>query len=159
MARWQVLIFWAFVVFISLGTICNAATPTSFCKCTCFSNSTIIPLDGEPATTTPVNAGKPANPGRQKDVKKGHGTCLDCNKKFCLAYNLPICKDAKEEDVFTTCFQRDSAKDEAVVFIFIIATVGLLFYAAVRPWIEKWRDNIRERRSYAPISTASAEES
>jgi hypothetical protein len=34
--------------------------------------------------------------------------------------------------------ERDSAKDEAVVFIFIFATVGLLVYAAVRPWLEKW---------------------
>jgi len=76
-----------------------------------------------------------------------------------LGYNLPICKDAKEEDVFTTCFQRDSAKDEAVVFIFIFATVGLLIYAAIRPWVEKWAESIRERRSYMPISNAGAEES
>jgi uncharacterized membrane protein YadS len=34
--------------------------------------------------------------------------------------------------------ERDSAKDQAVVFIFIFATVGLLSYAAVRPWIEQW---------------------
>lgn len=42
--------------------------------------------------------------------------------------------------MFTTCFQRDSAKDEAVVFIFIGATTGLLVYAAVRPWVEKWSE-------------------
>jgi hypothetical protein len=48
----------------------------------------------------------------------------------------------------TTCFQRDSAKDKAVVFIFIGATVGLLGYAAVRPWIER----VRERRNYIPVS-------
>ena len=30
--------------------------------------------------------------------------------------------------------ERDSRKDEAVVFIFIVATVGLLAWAAVRPW-------------------------
>jgi hypothetical protein len=36
--------------------------------------------------------------------------------------------------------ERDSAKDEAVVFIFIFATVGLLIYAAVRPWAEKWAE-------------------
>lgn len=71
---------------------------------------------------------------------------------------MPICKDAKEEDVLTTCFrefdlprcgrvvcanpraERDSAKDEAVVFIFIFATVGLLIYASVRPWVEKWTE-------------------
>jgi hypothetical protein len=58
--------------------------------------------------------------------------------------------------VLTTCFQRDSAKDEAVVFIFIFATVGLLVYAAVRPWVESWAEKMRERRSYMPISGASS---
>lgn len=34
--------------------------------------------------------------------------------------------------------ERDSRKDEAVVFVFIIATAGLLIYAAVQPWVERW---------------------
>jgi len=72
---------------------------------------------------------------------------------------LPICKNVKEEEVFTTCFQRDSAKDEAVVFIFIFATIGLLSYAAVGPWVKKWVETYRERRSYAPVSSEGAEES
>ena len=42
--------------------------------------------------------------------------------------------------MFTTCFQRDSIKDEAVVFIFIAATTGLLLYAAARPWLERWAE-------------------
>jgi hypothetical protein len=42
-----------------------------------------------------------------------------------------------------------------VVFIFIFATVGLLIYAAVRPWVEKWAVAARERGSYIPISTAA----
>lgn len=42
--------------------------------------------------------------------------------------------------MLTTCFQRDSAKDQAVVFIFIGATVGLLGWAGLRPWIEGWRE-------------------
>lgn len=56
------------------------------------------------------------------------------------------------EDVFTTCFQRDSRKDEAVVFIFIFATSGLLIWAAAKPWVGKWVDSARERRSYIPVS-------
>jgi hypothetical protein len=36
--------------------------------------------------------------------------------------------------------ERDSAKDQAVVFIFIFATVGLLIYAAIRPWVQKWAE-------------------
>jgi len=33
--------------------------------------------------------------------------------------------------------ERDSAKDQAVVYTFIFMTVGLLIYAAVKPWLEK----------------------
>lgn len=39
-----------------------------------------------------------------------------------------------------TCAERDSAKDQAVVWIFILATVGLLSYAAIRPWVEQWAE-------------------
>lgn len=45
----------------------------------------------------------------------------------------------KEENVFTECFQRDSTKDQAVVFVFIGATAGLLGWAGIRPWVEGWR--------------------
>jgi hypothetical protein len=74
--------------------------------------------------------------------------------------------------------ERDSSKDEAVVFIFIFATVGLLVYAAIRPWVERWAEvrldlipritctnstgslqSWKERRSYIPISNAGADES
>ncbi|EXJ90312.1 hypothetical protein A1O1_03411 [Capronia coronata CBS 617.96] len=67
-------------------------------------------------------------------------TCTDCTRAFCLDYNLPICKNAREEDVFTTCFQRDSLKDETVVVVFIFATAGLLAWALVKPWIDRLRD-------------------
>lgn len=69
--------------------------------------------------------------------------------------------------------ERDSRKDEAVVFIFIFATAGLLIWAAIKPWVRKWVDvssicgtsrlgttanglalqSARERRSYIPVST------
>jgi len=78
--------------------------------------------------------------------------CNDCNRKFCIEYNLPKCQHAEEEDIFTTCFQRDSRKDQAVVFIFIIATGGLLVWAALKPWLEKWVEAARERRAYIPVS-------
>lgn len=55
-------------------------------------------------------------------------------------------------DVFTTCFQRDSFKDEAVVWIFIVATVGLLLWAAIRPWVQRWLDSARNRRAYVPVT-------
>ena len=82
-------------------------------------------------------------------------TCADCTKQFCLDYNLPICEKATEEDVFTTCFQRDSTKDELVVFIFIFATVGLLVWALVKPYALKWREGRQaafQRGEYAAVS-------
>lgn len=33
--------------------------------------------------------------------------------------------------------ERDSAKDQAVIYTFILVTVGLLIYAAVRPYVER----------------------
>lgn len=105
------------------------AAPTSFCKCTCFGNSTIVALDA------PSTASKPNLELRPRASKK---SCNDCNRQFCLSYSF--CKGEKEENVFTTCFQRDSTKDQVVVLAFIAATVGLLGYAGVRPWVEQWRE-------------------
>ncbi len=103
--------------------------PTSYCKCTCFGNSTIVALDA-PSTTS-----KPNLELRPRASKK---SCNDCNRQFCLGYSF--CKGEKEEKVFTTCFQRDSTKDQVVVLAFIAATVGLLGYAGVRPWVDQWRE-------------------
>lgn len=50
------------------------------------------------------------------------------------------------------CFQRDSSKDEAVVFIFIFATLGLLAWAIVKPFADKWMEKVRERGQYIPVS-------
>ncbi|KAF2872122.1 hypothetical protein BDV95DRAFT_628543 [Massariosphaeria phaeospora] len=134
---WWLLLLLTFVSFLSTAL---AASPTSFCKCTCFGNSTIVALDA------PVASQKPS-PLKDRASKK---SCSDCNRQFCLSYTF--CQGEKEENVFTTCFQRDSAKDQAVVFIFIFATVGLLSYAAIRPWIEQWTERARERHDYIPVS-------
>ena len=34
--------------------------------------------------------------------------------------------------------ERDSRKDEVVVFVFIFATAGLLLWAAIKPWVSRW---------------------
>jgi hypothetical protein len=60
-----------------------------------------------------------------------------CNRAFCITQRLPICKGAEEKDIFTTCFQRDSRKDQIVVITFIMVTVGLLGWAAVRKISER----------------------
>jgi hypothetical protein len=70
------------------------AAPTSFCKCTCAGNSTIVALD---APATPQKASPNL---RERATKK---TCNDCNRQFCLGY--PFCTGVKEEQVFTTCFR------------------------------------------------------
>lgn len=44
------------------------------------------------------------NEGDRKQYRAGN--CNDCNRQFCLGYNLPICKGATEKDVFTTCFRE-----------------------------------------------------
>ncbi|KAK4495659.1 hypothetical protein PRZ48_012927 [Zasmidium cellare] len=152
------------LLFLSFLSLSLAASPTSFCKCTCFSNSTIIPLDATDeslksntfftSNANTTTSDKSADNNDDDDgKKKAARTCNDCNKQFCLSYNLPICKDAEEEDVFTTCFQRDSTKDEVVVLLFIFATVGLLAWAAVKPWYEKWREGVQLRGTYAPVSS------
>ncbi|KAI4267365.1 MAG: hypothetical protein LQ337_008385, partial [Flavoplaca oasis] len=176
-----------------LTVVSSASNPTSFCKCICGSNNTIIPLDapasslharsafpqaGSPldssqllrreddtadAPSPPVNGDKGEGQDKAEDDKSSAGdegndkgksgdgekdetgekkkeyrkkTCNDCNKQYCLSQGLKICEGKAMEDVWTTCFQRDSRKDEAVVFIFIFATAGLLIYAAVKPWID-----------------------
>ncbi|KAF1841894.1 uncharacterized protein K460DRAFT_379878 [Cucurbitaria berberidis CBS 394.84] len=133
--------FAIFVTFLSFLATSLAASPTSFCKCTCFGNSTIVALDAP-------SAKKPSKSPLESRANKK--SCNDCNRQFCLGYNF--CAGEKEENVLTTCFQRDSAKDQAVVFIFIGATVGLLGWAGVRPWVEGWREKVRERRTYIPVS-------
>ena len=57
----------------------------------------------------------------------------------------------RKTDGINACdLERDSAKDQAVVFIFIFATVGLLIYATVRPWIDQWAE-VRHIQLYREI--------
>ena len=63
---------------------------------------------------------------------------------------LPICKGAEEKDIYTICFQRDSRKDQIVVVTFIMVTVGLLGWSAVR--------KVLERRSGLGNAGATAQE-
>ena len=128
-----------------------SAAPTSFCKCTCFTNSTIIPLEApitvspnrnhhgllssrwlraEDQDTSPEEDDKPKDDGEDGSDGDGEGdttggddtpgkedgeddrkeyrakSCNDCNRNFCIDLNLPICKGASMEDVFTTCFRE-----------------------------------------------------
>ncbi|KAK8865741.1 hypothetical protein IAR55_000887 [Kwoniella newhampshirensis] len=113
------------------------ATPTtalfndpglSYCKCICFTNSTIIPLY------------RPDNPAKP---------CLSCTRQFCLDQKLSICKGAEvpeldadvgtgtEGDVEARCFKRDSPRDQLIVTFFLLIVFGLLLYAAIRSRLRK----------------------
>ncbi|CAK9782141.1 hypothetical protein CC85DRAFT_285857 [Cutaneotrichosporon oleaginosum] len=97
---------------------------TSYCKCICFSNSTIVALD-----RPNVDLSKP---------------CLSCTRQFCLDQKLAICKGATvpeldtdtgtgtEGDVEARCFKRDSPRDQIIVTSFLFVVVGMLLFAGVR---------------------------
>jgi hypothetical protein len=81
-------------------------------------------------------------------------SCSECTKSFCLSQGIDFCKEAKEENVVTSCFQRDSNKDKIIVWGFILGTVGLLGWAAFKHVIEL-RDKraiSRQDMSYAPVN-------
>jgi len=122
------------LVLFALMTLALSASPPSFCKCTCFTNSTIIELGPEHSRPNEDNRALFARAGGSSS------SCSKCNRAFCLSYNIPICKGAEEKDVFTTCFQRDSRKDQIIVLLFIAATAGLLGWAAVKQVLEKRPD-------------------
>lgn len=63
-------------------------------------------------------------------------SCSQCNRSFCLSQSLPICKGAADKDVSTMCFQRDSRKDQVIVWGFILGTAGLLGWAAVQKAVD-----------------------
>ncbi|KAK4199273.1 hypothetical protein QBC40DRAFT_203125 [Triangularia verruculosa] len=132
-------------LFLILSTlsIASASAPT-FCKCTCFTNSTIIPLGPIHDSPSPPNPPPSSSDPQQRQQppsllltpRASSSSCTQCNRAFCLKYNLPICKDAEEKDVVTSCFQRDSNKDRIIVWGFILGTAGLLSWAGIRKVID-----------------------
>ncbi|KAL2127186.1 hypothetical protein VTI74DRAFT_11195 [Chaetomium olivicolor] len=169
----------ALVLLAVLAALASASLP-SFCKCTCFQNSTIIPLgphhDSPPpppppppkqSTSTFLSspASTPSSPTITQDTtttspktdrrsfpyhwlspRESSTSCAQCNRAFCLKYNLPICKGAEAKDIKTDCFQRDSHKDRVIVWGFILGTAGLLGWAAVRRVMERAGERERQRQ-------------
>lgn len=85
-----------------------------------------------------------------------------------MSQHLPICKDAEENDVVAMCFQRDSRKDQIIVWGFVLGTAGLLAWAATKRVVE-FRDGkkalalgrsvvgnrggtVQDRGVYVPVS-------
>ncbi|RYP93323.1 hypothetical protein DL770_000512 [Monosporascus sp. CRB-9-2] len=150
-----------------LNSDSSPAAPT-FCKCTCFKNSTLIQL-GPSKSTSPTDptllfSPRDSDPSLRQDTQNSlrsvplpleleqraaSTSCTQCTRAFCLSQNLPICRDAEETDVVATCFQRDSRKDRIIVWGFILGTAGLLGWAAVRRVVE-----LREERKIAAAAGA-----
>ncbi|KAJ9165758.1 hypothetical protein NKR19_g82 [Coniochaeta hoffmannii] len=143
MARIHVL----FLLLALLASLISASAPT-FCKCTCFKNSTIIPLGpnhapppsplpAKPTSTAPsTSAATTSQSSISTQRRAASSSCSQCNRAACLSYNLPFCRDAEEKDVVAMCFQRDSRKDQIIVWCFILGTAGLLGWAAVKRVLE-----------------------
>lgn len=148
----------------------SVAVPT-FCKCTCFTNSTIVrlgPKDGASSSSSSSSTSstrallRSLNPftGEQPpslESRAASSSCTQCTRAFCLAYNLPICKDAEEKDVVTMCFQRDSRKDMIIVWGFIVGTLGLLGWAGVKRAVE-FREGKRKAAAAGGLGLPSSED-
>ncbi|OHF00962.1 hypothetical protein CORC01_03790 [Colletotrichum orchidophilum] len=119
-----------------LVALVSANSPT-FCKCTCFKNSTIVALGPQHADGDPPGKVPPASSRRDvssADIHKraASSSCSQCTKAFCLSRGIDFCRDAKDEDVQTMCFQRDSNKDRVIVWGFLLGTSGLLGWAVFK---------------------------
>lgn len=97
----------------------TALAYTEFCKCECFGEYEIIELRPQ-----------------QNELL----TCNNCTRQFCLDKKLTICKEAKSEiDVITSCFERESFKDQLIVYLFSIVTLALLAWALFKPLLMRFR--------------------
>jgi len=151
------------LIVASLVALASASSAPKFCKCTCFKNSTIVPLGPQHETDQRSSFRRASLPDHPVDHR--HSTigslpsraasqsCSGCTKAFCLSQGINFCRDAKEDDVVAMCFQRDSNKDKIIVWGFIFATMGLLGWAAfkrVLQWQEA-RNTGHQGASYTPI--------
>ncbi|KAG0234571.1 hypothetical protein BGW42_006456 [Actinomortierella wolfii] len=112
----------------------EAANPISFCKCVCGDEKQITPL---PQDNEPIFAGM----GK---------ACGACTKQFCLDYHPDICKGVgtgNGDELVTSCFERDSYKDQFVVYLFLMTTTGLLGVAGLKPFVKGFWQR-RQQRSY-----------
>ncbi|KAI1329459.1 hypothetical protein F5Y16DRAFT_99084 [Xylariaceae sp. FL0255] len=183
-----------YLVLLLLGVLASctaAASAPTFCKCTCFKNSTLIQLGPDTITTstsatsatsaTPLSLSQsqPSSSSSEEERAaaeararaRSSSSCTQCTRAFCLSQSLSICADAEETDVLATCFQRDSRKDQIIVWGFILGTTGLLGWAAAKRVAELRADKRamasglgagigrsaenRDRGVYAPVSAPS----
>ncbi|KAF9432008.1 hypothetical protein BGZ76_011419, partial [Entomortierella beljakovae] len=110
-----------------------AANPISFCKCVCGQEKTITALPKDPQ--------HPIFGGPSK-------ACGACNKQYCLDNKPDMCKGVgtgEGDELVTTCFERDSYKDQFIVYLFLTVTLGFLGYAGLQPSINKFWQRRQQR--------------
>ncbi|CAG8500919.1 1574_t:CDS:2 [Paraglomus brasilianum] len=108
----------------------KGANIISFCKCSCI---------GKPPQIIPLS---------QTNAKN---ECANCTRAFCeeqlgkdfcglkTIEGNPIDDNSCGTEFTATCFERDSYKDEAIVYMYIVITTGLLFAAIAKPFLSHWR--------------------
>ncbi|KAI0964715.1 putative MFS transporter [Xylaria arbuscula] len=132
------------ILLLFLGALVSltiATSPPLFCKCTCQKNSTLIALGPQ-------------------------SSCAQCTHAYCLSQSLLICQDSAggpipDTEVLSTCIQRDSRKDQIIVWAFLLGTAGLLVWAGARR-VREMREGRRKnglvaggldsRGPYIPVS-------
>ncbi|CAI0655615.1 unnamed protein product [Colletotrichum noveboracense] len=127
------------------------AAPT-FCKCTCFKNSTIVALgpqhnDDNTAANPPRDL--PPSDLHRDSKRAASSSCSQCTKAFCLSRGIDFCRDATEENV--------------IVWGFLLGTTGLLGWAAFKR-AQELREGKRQaeaaqagrgRGDYSPLQPAT----
>ncbi|KAI8355402.1 hypothetical protein B0O80DRAFT_497794 [Mortierella sp. GBAus27b] len=114
-----------------------AANPISFCKCVCGQEKSISPL---PRDT-------------QHSIFGGSSkACGSCTKQYCLEVKPNMCKGVgtgEGDELVTSCFERDSYKDQFIVYLFLTITFGLLGYAGLQPFLK----GLWQRRQQRPFGS------
>ncbi|KAG0306962.1 hypothetical protein BGZ98_001384 [Dissophora globulifera] len=123
---------------IALLQLTFAANPVSFCKCVCGQEKSI--------TALPRDTQHPIFGGSSK-------ACGGCTKQYCLDINPDMCKGVgtgEGDELITSCFERDSYKDQFIVYLFLTITFGLLGFAGFQPFLsELWQR--RQQRMYSQM--------
>ncbi|KAF8942396.1 hypothetical protein BGZ47_006533 [Haplosporangium gracile] len=134
----RITILLALFCLLALLQTTLAANPISFCKCICGQQKFIV--------TLPRDTQYPVFGGSSK-------ACGSCTKIFCLDTNPNMCKDVgtgEGDELITTCFERDSYKDQFIVYLFLTITFGLLGFAGLQPFLSGlWQR--RQQRSYSQM--------
>ncbi|KAK1478566.1 hypothetical protein CCUS01_04912 [Colletotrichum cuscutae] len=105
--------------------------------------------DGEPPGNAPPSS-RDTSSSSLLNKRAASSSCSQCTKAFCLSRGIDFCSKAKDEDVQTMCFQRDSNKDRVIVWGFLLGTSGLLGWA-----VFKRANELREGKRAADAAAAS----